>query len=977
MTTADDAVRSGGSGGRCDPMHPASIAAAWLAQLADRCRELRHCARTLLVLPPCFDCYARSPDVCAKFAQGSAPADLSSPGREQSCVAASVGSWTALESPASALAGEVQGPRQAVIVEPVAGLRRCSASRETQTALGTVCTSCKARRPADGPLQLRLGMAADVSTLFCSDGREWGSYLTDCFRQQALTVTQEALDAISLPLPQDRAKALGAAKVSLLIVSPDLLELLERRGAELFSVGRLLEADRGLAMLCGVEPHELGSSLRAAFPNFSSWPLLEARNQDREFVIRLVETAREIVERADHSMGRGAGAGTPQFRLCPRKVHQGNTKVFAMLNEPVEQTQKFQVLFESSGMHELPVKWRNPYVLQFTVPETFLQVSKVVNVQLRCDGALLGVRQLKCESQMSQLHVLLQSATSPYEMLSLTLGLATLHDVDTALATNLHRNLPARGFHLLGPQQQVAPEKKRSEELLPTLLHFAAHYGLHELSLALLQCPGASACCQMLNCKGHSPAQLASNAGHHRLATTINEFQSRASTPAVEEDAPVLPPARVQSNPGRGSPPRMHYENVTVGGGHYASPGAARGAPVCNPSYGLAPPLPPPPAPEPPSADDDQEAEYLSMLPQVEAPPKGQSSATNQGDPDEEKKETSSTSGQTDQGTPDMVFSNTQEDLVRIIEMYKKGVPFSQIEKLFDDWKKNNENAKNIDDSNLQALRELYKQKQRAVQAAKQSFSLSDLRQIITGKGNRRGSRSRDIQHTTLPNMKQDDSTDGCRRVSTLSAVSTSSSGSSTSSDRLSTLSSMSAYDSGAHSDSCEEGRPPPRPPRLPAPRNPKAATHQYYAFAPGSGDRSAPHHHSPASPQAGNVAASTASEVRANSIPSSISLHGNMSTSAKPAVVNPSAGVYYDIPQVPRPVIDHRHNPLLDYDFPMAALRRVAPPPCPPEPDDGRHYYDIPKWGAGGAPLPATPSSKQQVRLSIPDIPAPPVPDD
>ncbi|XP_037525792.1 uncharacterized protein LOC119402794 isoform X1 [Rhipicephalus sanguineus] len=964
MTTADDAVRSG----RCDPMHPASIAAAWLAQLTDRCRELRHCARTLLVRPPRFDCYALSTDLCAKVGQGSSE-DLSSP--EQSCAAA-------FGSPASALTDEVQRPRQTVTFEPVAGLQRCLASRATQTALGTVCGSCKASRPADspGPL-LRLGMAADVSMLFCSDGREWGSYLTDCFRQQALTVTQEALDAISLPLPQDRAKALGVAKVSLLIVSPDLLELLERRGAELFSVGRLLEAERGLAMLCGVEPHELGSSLRAAFPNFSSWPLLEARNQDREFVIRLVETAREIVERSDQTM-RGSGAGTAQFRLCPRKVHQGNSKVFAMLNEPVEQTQKFQVFFESSGMHELPVKWRNPYVLQFTVPETFLQVSKVVNVQLRCDGALLGVRQLKCESQMSQLHSLLQSATSPYEMLSLTLGLATLHDVDMALATNLRRNLPARGFHLLGPQQQAAPEKKRSEELLPTLLHFAAHYGLHELSQALLQCPGASACCQMLNCKGHSPAQLASNAGHHRLSTTLNDFQARATTAAVEEDAPVLPPARVQSNPGRGSPPRMHYENVTVGG-HYASPGAARGAPVCNPSYGLAPPLPPAPpaAPEPPIVDDDQEAEYLSMLPQIDAPPKGQSLVPSQGDQDEVKNETSSANGQADQGTPEMVFSNTQEDLVRIIEMYKKGVPFTQIEKLFDDWKKNNENSKNDEDSNLQALRELYKQKQRAAQAAKQSFSLSDLRQIITGKGNRRGSRSRDIQHTTLPNMKQDDSSDGCRRVSTLSAVSTSSSGSSSSSDRLSTLSSMSAYDSGAHSDSCEEGRPPPRPPRLPAPRNPKAAMHQYYAFAPGSADRKASHHHSPACPQAGDTAASTISEVRGNSIPSSISLHGNMSSSAKPAMANPSAGVYYDIPQVPRPVIDHRHNPLLDYDFPMAALRRVAPPPCPPEPDDGRHYYDIPKWGAGGAPLPATLSSKQQLRLSIPDIPAPPVPDD
>ncbi|KAH9361217.1 hypothetical protein HPB48_001575 [Haemaphysalis longicornis] len=736
-------------------------------------------------------------------------------------------------------------------------------------------------------------MAADVSALFCNDSREWGSYLADCFRQQGLTVSQEALDTLTLPPAPDKARALGAAKVSLLIVSPDLLELLERRGAELFSVGRLLEADRGLVMLCGVEPHELGAPLRAAFPSFSSWPLLEARNQDREFVIRLVETARDIVEHADQSQ---RGSASPQFRLCPRKVHH---------------------------------------------------VSKVVNVHLRCDGALLGVRQLKCESQLSQLHVLLQSATSPYEMLCLTMGLATLHDVDLALATNLRRNLPARGFHLLGPQQ-LGSEKKRSEELLPTLLHFAAHYGLHELSNALLQCPGAAACCQIFNCKGHSPAQLASNAGHHRLATTINDFQARATSGMTEEEAPVLPPVRTQSSAARSSPPRMHYENVSVGG-HYASPGAARSAPVCNPSYGLEPPLPPPAAPEP-AATDDQEAEYLSMLPQVE-PAKGRNLDTSHNDPDKEKAEPSSTTGQSDQGIPEIIFSNTQEDLVRIIEMYKKGTPFSHIEKLFDDWKKNQENAKSEEDTNLQALRDLYKQKQRAAQTGKQSFSLSDLRQIITGKGNRRGVRGREIHHTTLPNMAND-CTDGCRRVSTLSAVSTSSSGSSSSSDRLSTLSSMSAYDSGAHSDSCEEGRPPPRPPRLPAPRIPKASLHQYYAFVPGAEQRAGPHQ-SPLFIQF-------------------LLLHLVFSA-AKPTV-NASAGVYYDIPQVPRPV-DQRHNPLLDYDFPMAALRRIAqppPPPACPESDDSKHYYDIPKWGTAAASAPS-----KQVRLSIPDVPAPPVPDD
>lgn len=49
-------------------------------------------------------------------------------------------------------------------------------------------------------------------------------------------------------------------------------------------------------------------------------------------------------------------------------------------------------------------------------------------------------------------------------------------------------------------------------------------------------------------------------------------------------------------------------------------------------------------------------------------------------------------------GIPEIIFSNTQEDLVRIIEMYKKGTPFSHIEKLFDDWKKNQENAKSEED---------------------------------------------------------------------------------------------------------------------------------------------------------------------------------------------------------------------------------------------------------------------------------------
>uniref|UniRef100_A0A6B0VBC5 Putative phosphoinositide 3-kinase adapter protein 1 n=1 Tax=Ixodes ricinus TaxID=34613 RepID=A0A6B0VBC5_IXORI len=272
-------------------------------------------------------------------------------------------------------------------------------------------------------------------------------------------------------------------------------------------------------------------------------------------------------------------------------------------------------------------------------------------------------------------------------MLCLTLGLATLHEVDVALAQNFRRNLPAQGFHLLGPLHQAA-ERKRSEEFLPTLLHFSAHYGLEELCSVLLQCPGALSCCHLLNCKGHCPAQLASSAGHHRLATVITDFQA-AGDVSIEEQTQVTvtTSSRAHEVRARHSPPHTHYENVAPC--HYESPGSSRPVPVCNPSYGMT--RVPPETPE--AVAEEQEAEYLSMMPFVEPPrtvpdpfhglagDEGPSISAAEATaiiPDEKP---------LPNGT-EIVFSNTQEDLVKIIEMYKKGVPFAQIERLFDDWRK-------------------------------------------------------------------------------------------------------------------------------------------------------------------------------------------------------------------------------------------------------------------------------------------------
>lgn len=297
---------------------------------------------------------------------------------------------------------------------------------------------------------------------------------------------------------------------------------------------------------------------------------------------------------------------------------------------------------------------------------------------------------------------------------------------------------------------------------------------------------------------------------------------------------------------------------------------------------------------------------------------------------------------------------------------------------------KNNEMTKAGEESELQALRELYKQKQRASPTSKQMFSFSDLRQMITGKGAKRFNRNRDVQKSqqSLKLDGKDETSEGFRRVSTLSAASTSSSTSSSSSDRLSTMSSVSAYDSGTHSDSCEEGKPvpPPRPPKLPTARQRTTLPgspppHPYYAF-PTTATGEASGRPSNGSRTEDYVEGKAAGDVLRGGLADDVD-GPKKSTDETIKTDNSSkgssAGIYYDIPQAPRPVVQ-KPDPLLDYDFPMAALRRMnqaagmARRCSGPDPDNGKHYYDVPRWTCTGP---------REVRLSIPDVPAPPVPDD
>ena len=59
---------------------------------------------------------------------------------------------------------------------------------------------------------------------------------------------------------------------------------------------------------------------------------------------------------------------------------------------------------------------------------------------------------------------------------------------------------------------------------LPTLLHFAARFGLKKLSAVLLQCPGALQAYSVMNKHGEYPSTLAQRSGFLDLRRFMDDF---------------------------------------------------------------------------------------------------------------------------------------------------------------------------------------------------------------------------------------------------------------------------------------------------------------------------------------------------------------------------------------------------------------------------------------------------------------------
>lgn len=386
------------------------------------------------------------------------------------------------------------------------------------------------------------GKCADVlDILVLSSGDSeaatlWVNYLTTCFQQLTKEQSRPPFKLVCIKLEDvltgmtalAQHDRLSKARLQIVILCPIFLEHIAQSPGPSAVLGNLLQPGRVLAMLLGVTDDSVTIQHRAALLCYEQWRRLIVKDQDPTFVGDFMGVAMDILSRSwqlQQAINQiHKDENKAQFSLTPKKIKVGQNKLIVLLTDPLTSEDKIQIHIDKNGqrIEVTSFKKRNPYTLQFSMPATCLQVSVLASVFIEKNGKSLGHRLVKCESKMRELDQLLRSSDSPLQFMCQALGLSPgdKEQLDVFLVASLQRNLPPH-FNLLQPAGQRC---HYSCEEYPTLLHFAARFGLEKLSWQLLECPGGEQACQIRNACQLTPADMAERAGHTRLAHALKGF---------------------------------------------------------------------------------------------------------------------------------------------------------------------------------------------------------------------------------------------------------------------------------------------------------------------------------------------------------------------------------------------------------------------------------------------------------------------
>ncbi|XP_061601570.1 phosphoinositide 3-kinase adapter protein 1 [Cololabis saira] len=218
--------------------------------------------------------------------------------------------------------------------------------------------------------------------------------------------------------------------------------------------------------------------------------------------------------------------------IQPHRVLCGEPEtLFIILSNKLIDCAAPQVEFSSENEVTKKVQGNveNEYTISVVAPD---MPAGLTSLTLYTDQSRVSLRPVTYYTSMGEVSRCLEQAANPLNFICQAFDLTsnTTESLDILLTDSLKSKMPATGLQLFGVRQIEEDNMsacQRNEEL-PTLLHFAAKFGLKKLTTTLLHCPGALQAYSVRNKHGDYPNTLAEKNGFTDLRHFIDAFVETA-----------------------------------------------------------------------------------------------------------------------------------------------------------------------------------------------------------------------------------------------------------------------------------------------------------------------------------------------------------------------------------------------------------------------------------------------------------------
>ncbi|XP_078317042.1 uncharacterized protein LOC111121405 isoform X2 [Crassostrea virginica] len=348
------------------------------------------------------------------------------------------------------------------------------------------------------------------------EGQVWQDYFTKLLNKSDL---KHVSCSVADTLP-NLAKAFSESCVVVAILTMDLLDrLLDPKQI----VCDKLNEHQSVAVISWSNLAEEFNKVKDKFSNSSKWRELSC-DGSLEQCHKVVADLSGIVDEQEKSTKKKKHK-RKKLEIIPDRAHKFNEKIAIIFNEEPSGT----VQIKMEGGDFIDCRRHNRQAYTFKSP---LHDFGVTKLSVYVDGNM--IHQCPFTYQTPSLE-----AFRSISFLSQALGLNkdNTKELDKKLVEIYEASLPADlTLHRAANIHMMSNKAKRSDYGIPTLLHFAAQYGLTDLCCAVLDTPGSLAAFHIENKDGLDPAQIADKEGFSELANFIRMFIETAAVIEVSDE---------------------------------------------------------------------------------------------------------------------------------------------------------------------------------------------------------------------------------------------------------------------------------------------------------------------------------------------------------------------------------------------------------------------------------------------------------